>query len=122
METSFGDLRKKEVINVADGKRFGRVNDLVFETRSGKVCGLVVPGDSSFRVFNRGGDDIYVPWENILRIGQDVILVEVYAACGNRGKSAGRPALPGRYEVETREGPREERNEYGGAPYGNGMS
>lgn len=119
METSFNDLRKKEVINVADGKRFGRVNDLVFETRKGKVCGLVVPGDNSFRVFNRGGEDIYVPWENILRIGQDVILVEVYAACGHRGKGPARPALPGRYEVEPRDGAEEDPSHYGGSPYGN---
>ena len=51
MEISFCDLKKKEVINIADGKRLGRTIDVVFAVPSGRVCGIVVPGDNNFRLF-----------------------------------------------------------------------
>ena len=45
METSFCELKAKEVVNIVDGKRLGHITDLVFETHCGKILGLVVPGE-----------------------------------------------------------------------------
>lgn len=83
MEISFCDLKKKEVINIADGKRLGRIVDMVFGIPSGKVCGIVVPGDNSFRLFGKN-TDLYIPWNKILRIGNDVILVDISAVRGEK--------------------------------------
>lgn len=72
MEISFLELKEKEVINVFNGQKLGGVIDFVFELPSGRLLGLVVPGDK--KLFKRG-DDIFVPLEKVKRIGTDVVLV-----------------------------------------------
>ena len=48
METSFCELKGKEVINVVDGKRLGHITDIVFDLPTGQISGLIVPGDKNF--------------------------------------------------------------------------
>lgn len=74
MELSFLDLKEREIINVFDGKKLGRVIDIVFNNESGLVRGIVVPGDR--KMFHRA-DDLFIPIDKIKRIGNDVILVGV---------------------------------------------
>ncbi len=74
-EFTFCELREKEVINVADGKKLGRVFDASFS--SGKITGLMVPGDKKFFKSVSGSDCIFIPWPCVLKIGGDVILVDL---------------------------------------------
>ena len=76
MEVTFTDLKEKEIVNVFDGKKLGRILDIIFDNSNGAVRGIVVPGDK--KLF-RKGDDIFVPLGNIKRIGDDVILVSLQA-------------------------------------------
>lgn len=45
---TLSELRTKEVINVQDGKRLGRVMDIEFCTVDSRVTGLVVPRTHRF--------------------------------------------------------------------------
>ena len=73
---TLSELRTKEVIDVSDGKRLGRVMDIEFCVASSRVTALVVPADTSFIQSLRGEKcGLVIPWENIRRIGDDVILV-----------------------------------------------
>lgn len=76
METRIAELRFKEVISVVDGSRFGYVGDVEVELDSGKVRALVVPG--RLRLFGLLGreEDRFIPWEQVRRFGEDIILVE----------------------------------------------
>ena len=74
MEVSFLDLREREIVNVYDGKKLGRIIDVVFNNTNGVVRGIIVPGNK--KLFHRA-DDIFIPLEKIKRIGNDVILVGV---------------------------------------------
>lgn len=77
METTFCELKGKEVINVVDGKRLGRIIDLVFDTCCGHILGFVVPAYSkSFNIF-KVCDDIFIPYGSVCKIGEDVILVKI---------------------------------------------
>ena len=76
MEYTFCELKCKDVINIIDGRRLGRIIDMVFNANRGTICGIVVPGERTFHFF-RPSEDIFIPWCNILRIGEDVILVEI---------------------------------------------
>jgi len=74
------DFRHKEVINICDAKRLGCVCDVDVDFCTGTVNAIVVPGCSGgrfFSCFSRGNGDIVIPWENIRRIGEEVILVEI---------------------------------------------
>ena len=74
-EITFCEMREKEIVNLYDGKRLGRVLDLVFDQSSNTVLGIVVPGIK--RLFSRKGDDIFIPLQLIEKIGDDVILVRL---------------------------------------------
>ncbi len=76
VEVSFCELRTKMVINVVDGKALGRIVDIVFSRDNAKVIGVVVPGDKNFHLWGRK-NELFVPYDNILRIGVDAVLVEL---------------------------------------------
>lgn len=75
MDITFGELRCKEVINTVNGKRMGKINDMVISCQTCKVTGLIVPNDR--RLF-KNKEDIFIPWRNIVKIGDDCILVRLY--------------------------------------------
>lgn len=73
---TLSELRTKEVIDVHDGKRLGKVMDIEFCVHDSRVTALVVPADTSFMQSIRGERcGLVIPWEDIRRIGDDVILV-----------------------------------------------
>jgi YlmC/YmxH family sporulation protein len=76
MESRMAELRCKEVISVSDGSRFGYVGDLEVDLDSGQVRALVVPGRRRlFGLLGREADR-YIPWSDVRRFGEDIILVE----------------------------------------------
>ncbi|CFX57003.1 Sporulation protein YlmC/YmxH [Syntrophomonas zehnderi OL-4] len=71
------DLRAREVVNVLDGKKLGSIIDIDLDMERGKVLSFILPGRlRGWSIFSRR-EEIVVPWEKIVRIGRDVILVEV---------------------------------------------
>lgn len=78
-ELTFCSLKEKEVVNVVDGKKLGRILDMTF-TINGRIEGLIVPGDRKFFKNIAGGESIFVPWKCIVKIGEDAILVELGGA------------------------------------------
>lgn len=77
MESSFLELRCKEVINVTDGKKLGHIIDIVFDLPSGRIKGFVVPSCSGFSFF-KSTQQIFIPYNQICKIGKDTILVELF--------------------------------------------
>ena len=73
METSYCELHRKEAVNLTDGKRLGRVSDVVFTYPEGRVQGIVVPGGRGFRW---GRAEIFIDLKCIKKIGVDVIAEE----------------------------------------------
>ncbi len=71
------DFRQKEVINVNDGRRLGFVSDVEIDLEQGKIEAIVLPGVA--RLFGLLGKDseFVIPWEKIVRIGEDIILVDL---------------------------------------------
>ena len=75
-DLTFCELREKEVVNIADGKKLGRILDMAF-TSNGTIKGLIVPGEKKFFKNISGDESIFVPWKNIVKIGEDAILVQL---------------------------------------------
>jgi len=71
------ELRHRDVVNVADGKRLGTICDLDLDLENGRVTAIVVPGASRLFSFFGSSRDYVIPWENIVKIGVDTILVDM---------------------------------------------
>lgn len=79
MDISYNDLRNKEIVNLSDGSKMGRIVDVIFNSDSGKVIGLVAPGEKRFL---KKADEIFIPLEKVRRIGDDVILIRLELSDG----------------------------------------
>ncbi|MBQ9790339.1 MAG: YlmC/YmxH family sporulation protein [Clostridia bacterium] len=74
MEITFEDIKNKEIINIFDGRKLGHASDLTFDKQTSRVLGISVPGEK--RLF-RKAEQIFIPIENIKKIGEDVCLVKI---------------------------------------------
>ena len=81
METSFLDLRCKEVVNIVDGRRLGHILDVVISLPNAYVLGIVVPGEQSFWNILKPCEPLFIPWQQVTKIGEDTILVEITNSC-----------------------------------------
>ncbi|MBT2735454.1 YlmC/YmxH family sporulation protein [Neobacillus sp. C211] len=69
------EFQIKDVVNVSDGKRLGNIGDIEINLTTGKIDAVVISGSGRVLGFFGKDDDVVIPWKNIIKIGQDVILV-----------------------------------------------
>ena len=69
------EFQIKDVVNVADGKKLGNIGDIEINLTTGKIEAVIVTGNGKVLGFFGREEDIVIPWKNIIKIGQDVILV-----------------------------------------------
>ena len=77
MTIKMSELRCKEVICLADGRRLGFVADAELTCPEGEIRAIIVPGPCRFLGLWGRKDDFVIPWCNIKRIGPDIILVDI---------------------------------------------
>ena len=76
MACNTNSLSGKIVINVCDAKKLGHICNYELDLCDGRITAVFVPGDGSPFYLGRR-NDIRIPWENIKKIGEDAILVEL---------------------------------------------
>lgn len=76
MLSLFSELRYKEVIDIRTGFRLGYISDAEVEGETGRISSLIAPGRAKFFGLLGREDDVLLPWESIVRIGSDIILVD----------------------------------------------
>lgn len=103
-ELSFCELRRKDIVSIGDGRKLGKIVDLVFSSSTGKVQGIVAPYGKKFLFFR--SQEVYIPYCNIKTIGEDIILVDIAPELGHRPHHHDGGA---RYDYDNRE--REKREE-----------
>lgn len=73
----FSEFEKKEVVNISDGKCLGCVSDLLFDDCKGIIEAIVIKGPAKWFHCVGFDSEYIINWDKIVRIGPDVILVEV---------------------------------------------
>ena len=75
---SFSEIRRKDVVNICDGKKLGKPIDLVLND-SACAEALVVPVRSGglLGLLRQDREGCIIPWGRVRRVGDDVILVEI---------------------------------------------
>jgi YlmC/YmxH family sporulation protein len=74
------EFQIKDVVNVSDGKRLGHIGDIEINLSTGKIEAVVISGNGRMLGFFGKEDEVVIPWNNIIKIGQDVILVRFKGA------------------------------------------
>ncbi|RKQ37995.1 YlmC/YmxH family sporulation protein [Oceanobacillus halophilus] len=72
---TLSELQLKEVILIEDGRRLGNIYDLEINPSTGRIeAFILLVRDKKGNFFSKS-DEIIIPWDQIVRIGSDVILV-----------------------------------------------
>lgn len=89
----WSELAGKEIVNLYDGARLGRVADadLVFDPETGEVDSLVIYGKGWLAGLLGFHRQATVPWEAVRRIGPEVLIIEMSLARQPRRPAAGEP-------------------------------
>ncbi len=73
---NLSDLQNKEVIDIATGRRIGSIIDVIIDTRGG-ISKLVLEDRKAPRkFFSSGREEVYLEWKQIVKMGDDIILVD----------------------------------------------
>ncbi len=71
------DMKQKEVINSADGIRYGFISDLDIDIKSGKINNIIIPGPGKVLGMFGRDQEYRISWDKIKKIGDDIIIVEL---------------------------------------------
>ena len=71
------NLKQKEVIEINTAERLGFVKDVEINMEDGSIKSIIIP--KRYRFFRRifGSGEYIIPWQSIVRVGRDIILVEL---------------------------------------------
>jgi len=87
------ELKQWDVVSITSGKNLGSIKDIEIDLENGTVAAITVAGtDNMFSLFSKNGD-LVIPWENIVKVGEDVVLVETdrsYRYSGEQRRGRGR--------------------------------
>ncbi|HNZ83109.1 MAG TPA: YlmC/YmxH family sporulation protein [Sedimentibacter sp.] len=75
--TNYWDLAEKDVINIKNGEVMGRFDDVEIDTRKGRITAFYIEEASKFIGMLGKTKPKRIRWEEILKIGMDVIIVNV---------------------------------------------
>ena len=95
MDLSFRELQKRDVINLPDGKNLGRITNLMLNFPQGVLTGIFVPGKKQncfSRLFSK--TELFIERSNIVKIGNDVILVDIRNGVPNDSVSVDKKPCP----------------------------
>ena len=77
MSAKISDLQERQIVNIADGKCLGNIKDIELNMREGTIQALVLPGTGGFRGFLQNQGELLIPWHKVVRIGVDVVLIDM---------------------------------------------
>ncbi|MDR2045114.1 MAG: YlmC/YmxH family sporulation protein [Clostridium sp.] len=72
----YSEFRCKDVINIKDCRRLGRVTDFEFDD-CGCIHSIIIPGGNKLFSFLHCEQDIIIPYKDIRQIGPDIILIDI---------------------------------------------
>ena len=81
---NYWDLADKDVVNIKNGEVMGRFDDVEIDTKIGKIIAFYIEEASKFMGVLGKTKPRRIKWEEILKMGMDVIIVNVDDDINNR--------------------------------------
>jgi YlmC/YmxH family sporulation protein len=67
------ELQSKDVVNVIDGYKLGKITDIEIDSETGKILVFTVSKYKNFIFF--GTEQVKITWDKIVKLGGEVIIV-----------------------------------------------
>lgn len=69
------ELKQWDVVDISNGKNMGAIKDIEIDLSTGVVVAITVSStESMFGIFGKN-NELAIPWKNIVKVGEDVVLV-----------------------------------------------
>lgn len=81
---NYWDLADKDVVNIKNGEIMGRFDDVEIDVKIGKITAFYIEEASKFMGVLGKTKPKRIKWEEILKMGMDVIIVNVDDDINNR--------------------------------------
>lgn len=75
MSCSITELSEKDVIEIGSGTVLGRIGDIEFDPKTGRITCMVIFGRQKMFGVGKTEEDIRFTWEDISVIGEETILI-----------------------------------------------
>ncbi|WP_446899431.1 YlmC/YmxH family sporulation protein [Clostridium sp. LBM24168] len=73
---SLASLRSMEIIDINTGAKLGFIKDLKIDCENSRILSIILPSQTSKISWFGKNDDVELPWDNVKKIGIDVLLVD----------------------------------------------
>ncbi|GAA3661913.1 YlmC/YmxH family sporulation protein [Asaccharospora irregularis] len=75
---NLSEIAGKEIVNLVTGERLGVIGecDLILDETTGDILALLIPKEKGFFGIKKDKSVLEVPWRNIKKIGNDMIIIE----------------------------------------------
>lgn len=74
---NLSDLQMKEIIDISSGKKMGTIVDVVVDSRGFIIKMILDNRRNRGKLFSSNKEDVYIEWKNIVKLGDDIILVDI---------------------------------------------
>ena len=71
------ELQKKDIINIKDGKKVGKIIDVEFDKENGYLIHFVIERAHIMKNIFYPQQDITIKFSQIKKMGEDVILIDI---------------------------------------------
>lgn len=69
------DLQNKDVVDILTGEKIGNVIDVEISNDTGNILKMIIYDKKGIINMLKGGEELFITWSQIKKIGTDVILV-----------------------------------------------
>ena len=74
---NLSDLQLKEIVDISSGKRLGSIIDVIVDNK-GFISKIMLDNKKTRgKIFSTNKEDVWIEWKNIIKLGDDIILVDV---------------------------------------------
>jgi YlmC/YmxH family sporulation protein len=71
------ELQRKDIINIKDGKKVGKIIDVVFDPSNGYMIKFVIEKAHFVKNLFTTSEEITIKFTQIKKLGEDVILIDI---------------------------------------------
>lgn len=71
------ELIKKDIVNIQDGKKIGKITDVIFDINNGYLIKFIIESPNIIKSIFSSNEELIIKFTQIKKLGEDVILIDI---------------------------------------------